>query len=78
MEFESHGNGSFLVSLGLVGGSKQSQGKTVNVQYGTQHPSCSTTEYAKRTDNKNKTDDKRNLTTGRPSNALDGTPLLQP
>ena len=45
---ELHGNGSFLVSLSLVGASEQSQGKAVNVQYGTQHPPRSTTEYSLR------------------------------
>ena len=33
--WESHGNGSFLFSPVLVGGSRQSQGKAVNVQFRT-------------------------------------------
>ena len=41
---ESHCNGLFLGSMGLAGESGQSQGKAVNVRYGTRHSTRSTME----------------------------------
>lgn len=43
---ESHINSSFHVSLGLVGGSGQSQGKAFDVRYGTRHPTRPTMEIS--------------------------------
>ena len=73
---ESHCNGLFLGSTGLAGGSGRSQGKAVNVRYGTRHLPRSTMEVNLQ-QTKNKKENSEETTPGSTNKAQTRTTLLR-